>query len=300
MNAEIDNVPLWMIQVGCLIWCIGLRTVFCFIFSWLRDRIEWNTISNASSGDKKKRTLTKRAARDYPRFVEDTILIPFYILFSLYDYYILIEQPWYLNDYQCAVAPESSIEQFPVTYIYYNLVMAFYAMITFTLVFLDVKRHDFKLMLTHHIFAFILVAVSFNSGYWMVGTVVMACHNFVDALLFTVTAMRQVVRNKKYTEYAPVNYFIFAVFAVSYFLMRILLFSKVISTCFYAMIVEPDIVSVGTILNISIGEVTVAGVLCTSLLCGLLIMHIYWFWLILKMSWRAINQGVDAEDVRDG
>jgi len=152
---------------------------------------------------------------------------------------------------------------------------------------LDAKKKDFYQMFAHHVFTVLLLMISFHQSHMRVGAVVFVLHNISDPFLQLAKLFKYTydASGKKLTILDVFSTISFVVFMIMFFLTRLVYYPMVIHSChfrgpsfFFDRPHEPL-------------ENTLIG-----LLTALVPIHIFWFYLIIKVAQKALKSSVD--DVR--
>lgn len=143
--------------------------------------------------------------------------------------------------------------------------------------FLDAKRKDFVEMTTHHLCTVVLLLLSFQQSHCRVGAVVWILHNLSDPFL-------QGAKLFNYLKLEPWSTISFVIFMLVFMVTRLLYYPCVIYSCHFR--------GPGYFFNRnhSAPEHTLVGALTL-----LIPIHIYWFFLIIKVAQRAIAGKIQDE-----
>uniref|UniRef100_A0A7E4UZF9 TLC domain-containing protein n=1 Tax=Panagrellus redivivus TaxID=6233 RepID=A0A7E4UZF9_PANRE len=236
-------------------------------------------IKNHLCGGFARYTRSKRVLECMFRFVT------YSMLFS-YGYFVLSDKSWFADVKNCWIGfPFHKIEN--SVWWYYMLETGFYYALFFGSVF-DVKRSDFWQLVLHHVITIMLLSVSWTINFVRIGTLVLICHDISDIILEAGKLVRYYGSPSFIT-----NCFFFA-FLISWFVTRLGYFPFVLlrSGLFEAAdLIQPDY----KILNLY--QVPhIPRVIILMLLC-LLVLHVFWTVIIMKIVIRSITVG-EAADVR--
>lgn len=144
--------------------------------------------------------------------------------------------------------------------------------------FFDVRRKDFWQMFVHHIATIILMSFSWVTNLHRVGSLVLIVHDCADIFL-------EAAKMAKYSGYQKVCDVIFAIFTVLWIITRLGVYPFWI---IYSTSIEaPKIVPMFP-----------AYYIFNGLLILLLILHIFWTYLILKIAYNSLNAGQMEGDIR--
>jgi hypothetical protein len=150
-------------------------------------------------------------------------------------------------------------------------------------------RHDFRVLLVHHLATCSLIALSYVCCFWRIGCLVLVLHDIVDIFLYTTKFLHYTFLPKQFTDIC------FVMFAVVYLLARLLAYPVV---C-----VLPSL-DIWTIREITGNAVRFhwqvpGGCLLPFFLCVLQALHFFWFYLILKIMFKTLFKKVHIQgDIR--
>jgi hypothetical protein len=161
----------------------------------------------------------------------------------------------------------------------YNSELAFYFASIFTLIFWEVRRNDFLVMLTHHVITVSLLGASMRLGFWRAGCLVMALHDGCDVLMEAAKAFNYTRRDTAATA-------AFAAFLVAWALLRL--------TAFPLLVVRSAVLELPDALG---GRPPMWWGFCGGLSL-LLVLHVYWFTLIVRVAYMKVVTG-DGRDLRE-
>lgn len=160
----------------------------------------------------------------------------------------------------------------------------FYIYSIFALIAWETRRKDFAVMMSHHVVTSALIGYSFLTGFFRIGTIILALHDTSDVFLETAKLC-------KYTEKELGASLFFGLFALSWLLLRLIYFPFwIIKTSSYQSIIS--------LRKLDRFPTTLYYVFNTMLLT-LLVFHVYWGKLIFSMIMKQLNnKGKVGEDVR--
>eukprot|EP00922_Rhytidocystis_sp_ex-Travisia-forbesii_P058401 GHVS01086324.1.p1 GENE.GHVS01086324.1~~GHVS01086324.1.p1 ORF type:complete len:362 (+),score=43.14 GHVS01086324.1:71-1156(+) len=181
-----------------------------------------------------------------------------------------------------------------ITKCYYLSELAFWiSCCIFLLISAESVRSDFLAMAVHHCVTVCLIAFSYVYSYWRLGIVILVVHDIVDVFLYSAKTVYYTNWNQKTVEIG------FVFFAFSYLVARLILFP--------VYCVWPAL-NIWDLRLLSSGKVQYhsdvpGGVLLPIALIALLILHAFWFRLIIKMIISALRKptitgATDEGDIR--
>lgn len=164
---------------------------------------------------------------------------------------------------------------------YYIVQMGYYIHMIVT-VFTDVRRSDFIEYVIHHFVTLFLVVFSYSLGHFRIGILILLCHDINDVLL-------ELAKLFRYVNLQTMGLISFALFAIVWLLARLIYFPFVL----IRSVIFEGCALVST--NLGCCPYYFPFIL---LLLALLILHIYWFYLILKIIVKALRES-EAKDIRE-
>ncbi|CAH2036258.1 unnamed protein product [Thlaspi arvense] len=164
--------------------------------------------------------------------------------------------------------------------LYYMCQCGFYVYSVAALVAWETRRKDFAVMMSHHIITIILIGSSFLVG---IGSIILAIHDASDVFMESAKIF-------KYSGKELGASVCFGLFAISWFLLRLVYFPFWIIRATSELLAYLDMTSVkGTLMYYGFN----------TMLLMLLVFHIYWWYLIYAMIMRQLqNRGKVGEDIR--
>ncbi|XP_016445147.1 alternaria stem canker resistance protein 1 [Nicotiana tabacum] len=161
----------------------------------------------------------------------------------------------------------------------------FYLYSIFALLYWETRRKDFAAQMVHHITTVSLIVLSYIFGLTRVGAVVLAIHDGSDVFM-------EIAKMSRYSGFQRIADRFFLIFALSFASLRIICFPFWVlrSTCYEILFIVDT--------EKHRAEGTILYFLFNSLLVGLLVLHIFWMRLILRMVNGLITKGHITDDVR--
>eukprot|EP00884_Botryococcus_braunii_P017445 jgi/Botrbrau1/4384/Bobra.105_2s0030.1 len=216
--------------------------------------------------------------RQLQRFCEAAWRATGYSTLLLIGLSALHDQPWFTDSRQFWRGwPDQAIPW--KVKLYYTAEMGFYCEALLSLLLWEERRSDFPVMLTHHFVTLTLISLSALWRYIRVGSMVMVLHDPSDVFL-------EVAKLLNYIGAETPSIICFAGLIVSWLVLRLILLPFwVIRSTGWGVIRE-------------LGQIPPWGYLFNVLLSSLVVMHLYWFTLILKVAIQQLRSG-KAEDIRE-
>ncbi|KAF4528581.1 hypothetical protein B566_EDAN015801 [Ephemera danica] len=200
----------------------------------------------------------------------------YYTLAFFGGLYIVWDKPWLWDINKCWYSyPHQNLTN--DVWWYYMFSMSFYWSLTMSQ-FFDVKRKDFWQMFVHHMATIMLMAFSWMCNLTRIGTLVLVVHDCGDILL-------EAAKSAKYANYQRTCDLFFIFFTALWLITRLGIYPFWI---IYSTSIEaPTIV-----------EMFPAYYIFNSLLLLLLVLHIFWTYLIMRIVYNSIVAGKMDGDVR--
>jgi len=164
----------------------------------------------------------------------------------------------------------------PFSRAYFEIEIAWYLSQLYALA-IDSTLKDFWIMLLHHLITPLEIYYSYQCGYGAIGMCVMFLHDTSDFFL-------HFAKTLKVFEQGKLTDIFFAVFAASFFITRLVLLP--IFPYAYYFTEGTHQTPCGNVLGISI--------------LVLILLHCFWFYLILRMIIRFAKVGNVEKDIREG
>ncbi|XVF08862.1 hypothetical protein REPUB_Repub07fG0040700 [Reevesia pubescens] len=161
----------------------------------------------------------------------------------------------------------------------------FYTYSLFALIFWETRRSDFAVSMLHHIATIILIVLSYMFRFAHVGSFTLALHEGSDVFL-------EIAKMSKYSGFEWLASLFFVLFVLSWTILRMIIFPFwVIWSTSYEVL-----------LTLDKEKHKVDGSICyylfNTLLFCLLIVHTYWWVLMIRVILRQIHAGGQVDDVR--
>ncbi|XP_068639116.1 ceramide synthase LOH2-like [Aristolochia californica] len=168
--------------------------------------------------------------------------------------------------------------------LFYMCQCGFYIYSIAALLTWETRRKDFSIMMSHHIITVILIGYSYISSFFRIGSIILALHDTSDVFM-------EAAKVFKYSERELAASVLFGFFAISWLILRLILFPFWV---IWAVSFE-----VGEFMDLSDSAIIVLYYVFNTMLLMLLVFHIYWFKLICAMILRQLkNRGKVGDDIR--
>lgn len=230
---------------------------------------------------------------------ENLFYSTYYIVGFLYFALVLIPQAdWSVNLMSNSTnVVKALIHPFPppmsdAEHFYYSQCMGFYASAAAFLILFDGRRSDFGELILHHAVTIGLVGMSYAYGYVRSGIIIIALHDVGDIFLYSAKCVH-------YLGFSGPDTALFAVFAVVFYVTRLVMFSRMVFTIFVetfqVLIVEPSFNRWAMFYDTYLPHY----VFFVLFLGTLLFLHGFWFALVLKMIYREVFLGKKVTEEGD-
>eukprot|EP00903_Cladosiphon_okamuranus_P008001 g7720.t1 len=225
----------------------------------------------------KERRVLSLENKKLDKFKEAAWRLVVYLGLVVYAIQVAYGKPWFED-------PELVWEKWPLgnvvdgLEVYYHTAMGVYwHFIIFQ--FWDTRRSDFWQMLTHHVATLFLLTFSWLLSLVRIGTLIMLCHDVSDIFMETAKLFNYAQKRFHWCHLAADGFFF--VFAGVFGVARLYVFPKylVLSVWWTTALSKP------------------ARLFFCGLLCTLLVLHVFWFFLIMRMVYMFVFHGVE-EDIR--
>ncbi|XP_066557616.1 ceramide synthase 2 isoform X2 [Amia ocellicauda] len=212
-----------------------------------------------------ERWFRRRRNQDRPgiikKFKEASWRFVFYLSAFIGGIVALYDKPWFYDTKEVwrAFPRQSLLES---QYWYYIIEMSFYWSLLFRVAF-DIKRKDFKEQIIHHLATLTLLAFSWCANYIRIGTLVMILHDVSDVIL-------ELAKIFNYAKLPVICNTLFVLFAFVFIVTRLVIFPFWLIHCtwVYPVLDFPPFF---------------AYYFFNVMLIVLLLLHVFWAYLILRM-----------------
>ena len=211
----------------------------------------------------------------FTKFMECAWQCTYYTFIFVYGLWVMSGKPWLWDIRYCWYDyPNHSVDS--DVWWYYMVSLSFYWSMTFTH-FFEIRRKDFWQMFFHHLVTIALITFSWTCNLTRIGTLVLIVHDCADIPL-------QLAKMSIYSGHKAFCDAVFATFAVLWIITRVGIYPLWIlnSTLFEAPTIVP---------------MFPAYYIFNGLLCTLLVLHVYWTYLILRIIATTLTKG-NVEDNR--
>ena len=212
-----------------------------------------------------KERITNKPSK-LKRFCEVAWNATFHVSMCLYGTLVLWDKSWFWELKYCW----QRILNQPISmdiWLYYVLELAFYNAQTISHVF-GVRRSDFWQMFLHHFITIFLINFSYISNFFRIGSLVMWIHDIADIFL-------ENAKLCNYLGWKSLSHLLFYGLIISWLVTRLGYYPTWI---IYSTVVEGP----------QVHEVFPCSDFMTMMLCVLLLLHFFWFYIIAKMAYKNV------------
>ena len=245
------------------------------------DRLaqEHNTTRAAISTWFKQQRGVKRSEIKVSKFTESSWRLTYYVCAIVMGVLTLKDKPWFTDPSKCFS------DEFPYQHIsqdvkiYYLVSLGFYGHLIIFQFFEEAKK-DFWEMFVHHVSTIALISLSWSLNYVRIGTLVLLVHDIADPWL----EFAKLMHYSKLDKICDIG---FVGFAVTFGISRLYVYPLYVIR---ATIVD-GLVAAGN-------RKIIVWWLFNALLILLLVLHIYWYYLVLRMVYKFVVVGMVEKDER--
>ncbi|WOL08380.1 ASC1-like protein 3 [Canna indica] len=256
-----------------------------FVARFLLARFLYKPCATRLLGCKASLMMTDRDGRwsKVVKCTESMWKLTYYATVQIWVLSIINEEPWSLDTKEYFKGwPNQELKSSLM--LFYMCQCGFYVYSIIALIAWETRRKDFSIMMSHHIVTSVLIGFSYIARFFRIGTIILALHDTSDVFL-------EAAKLFKYSGKEMAASFCFGLFAVSWFLLRLIYFPFwIIKSSSYECIEAFSWMD---------NFPTTYYYTFNTMLLTLLIFHIYWWKLIFAMIIKQIsNKGQVGEDIR--
>ncbi|XP_074588686.1 ASC1-like protein 3 [Curcuma longa] len=209
--------------------------------------------------------------------------LTYYASVQIWVISIIKQEPWSLNTKEYFKGwPNQELKSSLM--LFYMCQCGFYIYSIVALVAWETRRKDFSIMMSHHIITSILIGFSYITRFFRIGTIILALHDTSDVFM-------ELAKLFKYSGMEMAASFFFGLFAISWFLLRLIYFPF--------WIIKSSSYESFEFLSWMNQFPTALYYTFNTMLITLLIFHAYWWKLIFAMILKQMsNKGQVGEDIR--
>ncbi|TKY69466.1 LAG1 longevity assurance-like 3 [Spatholobus suberectus] len=267
---------------------------FALFFPSLRfllDRFLFEKVARRlifGKGHKMMDFQTHERKKKISKFKESAWKCVYFLSAEIFALVITYDEPWFTNTRYFWVGPGSQI--WPDQKIklklkgLYMYAAGFYSYSILALIFWETRRSDFVVSMGHHVSSVILIVLSYIFRFVRVGSVVLALHDASDVFMET-------AKMSKYSGAETIASIAFALFVLCFTIMRIIYYPFwILRSTSYEVVLA---------LKKDLEDGPIYYYVFNTLLYFLLVMHIYWWVLMLRMLVKQMQErGKVSEDIR--
>uniref|UniRef100_A0A0R3RUV4 TLC domain-containing protein n=1 Tax=Elaeophora elaphi TaxID=1147741 RepID=A0A0R3RUV4_9BILA len=222
----------------------------------------------------------------FKRVAESAWRFLFYLCIWLYGLYVLSDQPQLYDVAECW----RHWPQHPLTksvWWYYVIETSFYCSLIVSSLLFDVRRADFIQMTVHHVITILLLLLSFVMNMVRIGTLILFSHDMADVFL-------ELGKLCRYAGWKTVLTCVFVAFMVVWIVTRLIYFPFFIIR---SILFDAPVLIQADYRWENIRQPPIVPRLFAVMLLSLLILHIYWTFIIMKIALKSVKGNID--DIRE-
>lgn len=247
-----------------------------------------------------RETLQKRSLRDRAKLSESVFYTCHYsVAFSFFAFVLWPNEHWIrdLNVFSNQPVIMSVLDPHPpprsvFVDMYYLHALGFYISALAFLIAYDSRRSDYKVMVLHHVVTLTLVIVSYLYNYVRIGVIILALHDVGDVFLYLATTLHKL-------GYAGADTFVFGIFAVVFYVTRLVALPRLNYCVAVESLFQVSVLPSFNNWAMFFESALLHWVVFSTLLFVLVLLHCYWFSLILRMIYREVVLGRKISDEGD-
>eukprot|EP00249_Psilotum_nudum_P016761 c25977_g2_i1 orf=581-1456(+) len=249
--------------------CIYQKLAICLI--------NWN------AGHETNKLLKEVNNAKITKCTESLWKLTYYLALVVFIYHISCNEPWFGNTDAIFHGWPYQTIKLPLK-LYYTSQCGFYMYSIVALLVWETRRKDFGVMMSHHVITLVLIAYSYISRLFRIGSIVLALHDVSDLIM-------ELAKLCKYCGMEISASICFGMFVLSWLLLRLIYFPFwIIRSSSYGFVNH---------LSRSRPYNTWLYYVFNTMLITLLVFHIYWWMMICFMVKKQLqNRGKVGDDVR--
>lgn len=291
INWESESYPFYQDFVVLPFFAIFFPAIRFFLDTFIFQKVARRLVFGKELATKNVKIRDKKnKKKKVIKFKESAWKCVYYLSAELLALYVSFDEPWFTNSKYFWVGPGDQV--WPDQKIklklkgLYMYTAGFYMYSIFALIFWETRRSDFGVSMAHHVATVLLIVLSYTFRFARVGSVVLALHDASDVFL-------EVAKMSKYCSCEKMASFSFIIFVLTWTILRLIYYPLwILWSTSYEVLLTLD-------KEKHMIEGSIYYYLFNTLLFCLLILHIYWWKLMLRMLIKQIQaRGHLSEDVR--
>ncbi|KAG0579800.1 hypothetical protein KC19_4G124100 [Ceratodon purpureus] len=295
-NLTWPRWPEWEVESPAVISDLAALPLFALFFPLIRfcfdklifEKLGRRFITGYAVSSKLSADEIEANRKKLVKFKESSWKCVYYLTAEILALVVTFREPWFTSTRNFWVGPGDRRWPDQLTKVklkgLYGFAGGFYLYSIFALLFWETRRSDFGVSMSHHVATLILIVFSYLAKLARVGSVILAVHDASDVFL-------EIGKLTKYSGLEVVPSISFILFAISWVILRLIIFPFVIlrSTSYESL----------QFVDKSMAEGPIYYYVFNTLLITLQVMHIYWWILIWRMIVKQIqDRGKISDDVR--
>jgi len=225
--------------------------------------------------------------KKFKRVAESAWRFTYYIIAFVCGYFVLRNEPQLYD-------VDSCWKNYPYQHVsdavwwYYIIETGFYWSLLFSTIVFDVRRSDFLEMCLHHVITIGLLSLSFSINFIRVGTLVLFSHDIGDVFI----ELGKLFRYAKWETPLTILYIVFMITWIG---------SRLVYYPFW--VIHSVIFSAPPLIQKdfrweNLTQRPIVARVCATMLCLLVVLHIFWTYVLLKIGYESTKSG-SLDDIRE-
>eukprot|EP00898_Chlorokybus_atmophyticus_P002454 jgi/Chlat1/3209/Chrsp22S03493 len=222
------------------------------------------------------------ADRKMVKWNDESWKFSYYLFTSCYALLVVYKEPWFTDTTHFWIGAPTQALSPQLKYLYF-VETAYYAYSAFAVAFVEDKKKDYWVMITHHVVTFGLLSYSYLEGLFRIGSMVILLHDTCDVFLGA-------AKLANLAKWETLVQGLFGVFLASWILLRLIYFPFWI--LWSTSIQSVEMLHLTKPYPRQYYEFNV-------MLSVLMVLNLYWFYLIMRMVQRQLlAAGKINKDIR--
>lgn len=222
----------------------------------------------------------------FKRVAETAFRFTFYLFAWAAGLYVLRSQPQFYDITECwRNWPHHDLSS--SVWWYYIVETGFYWSLLFSTFALDVRRSDYLQMMLHHLVTIVLLSMGYTVNFVRAGTLIILTHDTADILL-------ELGKLFRYAQWSTSVTFVFIVFLCTWIGTRLVFFP---CWLLHSMIYDARQLIQESYRWENLTQRPIMPRFFLAMLLILLVLHVFWTVLLLKIAVKSLKSGVD--DIRE-
>jgi len=266
---DYNDPNYWIPQSDIVFFTIIVAISLTFLRKWVQDWV--------------MKYAERHKIKEGRKFSESTWKCMFYLFVWIWELYELYNCDWFPETINCWKGFPNLTPVGGTLKALYIFQFGFYWHTLYAHFTMEVKREDYWILFCHHLVTLVLIYWSYAIKFERIGLLVLVTHDTNDVFL-------ELGKTYVYRKNEFMTNLVFSIVITSWLITRLGIFPfKVIYSSLYESI---KVVPYDIATSCFYWEFNV-------LLIFLLCLHIYWFWLMLKILWGIVSGKQKVKDIRE-